>query len=154
MPRRGITVHDLTCGADVVYLTPATGALATADHSQSTVALYASPDLPTSFWSRAGNLKSCSFTIEIDPARIERAELYVVTWTGGAGDVKEYFKLNGRHFPVAEGSNHVVQFSRVPVEPSVLRKGQNTTEVLSDTEHHGIEVLYPGPALMVRYKAE
>jgi hypothetical protein len=136
----------------LVYLTPATGALTIADHPGSVVALYSSPDLPADFWSRAGRFKGCSLVLDVESSRIERAELYVVTWTGGAGRVKEYFKLNGRHFPVAEGSGHVVQFNRLSVEPSLLRRGTNTIEVLSDTEHHGIEVFYPGPALMVRYK--
>lgn len=66
--------------------------------------------------------------------------------------VKEYFMLNGKHFPVADGSKHVPQFSRVPVDPSLLKPGENTIELLSATEHHGIEIIYPGPALMVRYK--
>ncbi len=138
----------------LVYLTPATTALAIADHPHSVVTLYSSPDLPTSFWSRAGNRKTCSLMLDIDPARIERAELYVVCWTGGAGTVQDYFKLNGQHFPVAEGSNHVVQFNRLAVKPSLLHQGKNTIELLSDTEHHGIEVLYPGPALMVRYRTD
>ncbi len=137
----------------LVYVTPTLTALTIADHPHAVVALYAPPDLPPSFWSRAGNLKTCSFVLDIDPARIERAELQVVTWTGGAGDVKEYFKLNGKHFPVAEGASHIVQYSRLPVDPGLLRQGKNTVELLSDTQEHGIEICYPGPALMVRYRA-
>jgi hypothetical protein len=138
----------------LVYLTPALNALAIADHPHAVVALYSPPDLPTSFWSRAGNLKTCSFVLDVDPSRIERAELYVVAWTGGAGTVKDYFKLNGKHFPIAEGSSHVVQFSRLPVEPGLLHQGKNTIELLSDTQEHGIEISYPGPALMVRYRTD
>jgi len=135
----------------LVYVSAATTALTIPDRSSANVALYTSPDLPPSFWSRAGQKKTCSIVLDIEPSRIERAELYAVTWTGGAGQVKEYFKLNGRHFPVAEGSQHVPQFSRLAVEPSILKKGPNTIELLSDTEHHGIEIVYPGPALMARY---
>jgi hypothetical protein len=32
----------------------------------------------------------------------------------------------------------------------MLRKGPNRIELLSDTEPHGIEVLLPGPAIVVR----
>jgi hypothetical protein len=31
-----------------------------------------------------------------------------------------------------------------------LVKGVNVVRVLSNTEHHGIEVLLPGPALVIR----
>ncbi len=30
----------------------------------------------------------------------------------------------------------------------------NSIELYSDTEHHGIEVSLPGPALVIRYKPE
>jgi len=33
-----------------------------------------------------------------------------------------------------------------------LRPGMNELKVLSDTEHHGLEVCLPGPALIIRYK--
>jgi len=78
--------------------------------------------------------------------------LYVICWTGGAGNVKDYFTLNGHPFPVAEGAGHTRQFNRLRVVPKLLRRGANTIELLSDTQHHGIEFLYPGPALMVRYR--
>jgi hypothetical protein len=74
----------------------------------------------------------------------------VNTWTGGAGEVKEYFKLNGHPFPVAEGSRHELIYSQLREPASVLRQGFNEIELLSDTEHHGIEILLPGPCLMVR----
>jgi hypothetical protein len=135
----------------LVYVTAAKPGVVIPERAGASVALYLPPDAPAEFWSRAGRLKTCSFVLDVPPERIHRAELVVRTWTGGAGEVKEYFKLNGRHFPVAEGSRHIVQFNRLPVEPSLLRRGTNTIELLSDTHHHGIEVLHPGPALMVRF---
>ena len=137
----------------LVFVSAALPALVIPDRANATVALYTSHDLPQSFWSRANNRKTCHLALDIEPSRIERAELLAVTWTGGAGGVKDYFTLNGTYFPVAEGSKHVPVFSRLPVEPALLRRGENTIELLSDTEHHGIEVIHPGPALMVRYKS-
>jgi hypothetical protein len=136
---------------NLVYLTPAATGLEIRERVEARVVLFAPHDLPDHFWSRAGQLKTCHFDLDLDPARIETAELHVVTWTGGAGTVKEYFKLNGVPYPVAEGERHVIQYSRLPVDPKNLRRGLNRMELLSDTEHHGIEVIYPGPALMVRY---
>jgi hypothetical protein len=53
---------------------------------------------------------------------------------------------------VAEGARHELVYSRLPADPRNLRRGLNRIELLSDTQHHGIEVIYPGPALMVRYR--
>jgi hypothetical protein len=92
--------------------------------------------------------------LDVELSQIERAELYVITWTGGSGGIQDYFKLNGHHFPVAEGSNHVIQHNRLAVPLSLLKPGANTMELVSDTEHHGIEIIYPGPALMVRYRTQ
>jgi hypothetical protein len=50
---------------------------------------------------------------------------------------------------VAEGTAHEPQYSVLPVDPKTLVES-NEASLLSDTEHHGIEILLPGPALMVR----
>ena len=78
--------------------------------------------------------------------------MHVVTWDGGAGTVKDYFTLNGRPLTVAGTGRHDVIYSAVPLEPSLLRRGANTIELHSDTDHHGIEVLWPGPVLAVRVR--
>lgn len=137
---------------NLVFLTGAARGLEIRRRTSETVRLFPVKDMPVPFWSRAGRLKTCHVELDIDPARVSKAELHVVTWTGGAGTVKDYFKLNGVHYPVAEGARHALEYHRFPVEPANLRKGSNRIELLSDTEHHGIEVMYPGPALMVRYR--
>jgi hypothetical protein len=142
-----------TLDTNLVFLTAATRGLEIKPRADSEVVLFKPHDLPAPFWSRAGQRRVCSFDLDLDPVRIERAELHVVSWTGGAGTVKDYFKVNGAHFAVAEGQRHEVMYSRLPVEPTQLRRGRNTVELLSDTEHHGIEILLPGPALMVRCRA-
>jgi hypothetical protein len=139
---------------NLVFLTRASTGLEIRERTNSAVVLFAPHDLPAHFWSRAKQLKTCTLDLDLDPARIEQAELNVVSWAGGAGTVKEYFKLNGVHYPVAEGSRHDLIYSRMPVDPKTLKRGLNRIELLSDTEHHGIEVIYPGPALVVRYRTE
>jgi hypothetical protein len=67
------------------------------------VAVLGLKELPAQFWSRANRRKQAEIELPIDPARVERAELHTTTWAGGPGKVKDYFTLNGRHFPVAEG---------------------------------------------------
>ena len=45
------------------------------------------------------------------------------------------------------------RLTRLPIDPAILRRGDNEIVVHSDTEHHGIEVLLPGPAIVVRYSS-
>jgi hypothetical protein len=40
--------------------------------------------------------------------------------------------------------------SRVEVAPEHLKPGENRITLLSDTEHHGIEVFLPGPVVLAR----
>jgi hypothetical protein len=138
----------LTDHPELTYVTAPTDGL-TIRHPRGTVVeLVHAYDLPLSFWSRAGKRKGCHLWLE-HPETIERAELHVVSWTGGAGTVKEYFTLHGVHYPVAEGTAHEPQYSALPVDPRTLVEN-NEVSLLSDTEHHGIEIVLPGPALMVR----
>ncbi|MCI0541524.1 MAG: hypothetical protein L0Z50_40515 [Verrucomicrobiales bacterium] len=139
--------------SNLVYVTAAERNLR-GSRRRATVAVYSTKDPPLPFWSRANKKQSCTIHLDVAPEKIERAELYVVTWTGGAGGVKNYFSLNGTPFPVAEGSRHEVQFSRLKVDPAILKQGTNQVELLSDTPHHGIEVFRPGPALVVRSAGE
>lgn len=138
----------------LVYVTAAAPGLVIPDRENYSVHLYEPVDLPAPFWSRAGNRKTCTIEIDVEPERIEEAELYVTCWTGGAGNVKDYFTINGRPYPVAEGAGHTRQFNRLSIDPTILKRGKNAIALLSDTEHHGIEIVYPGPALMLRYRRE
>jgi hypothetical protein len=148
MSVRGI-VH-FKSDTNLIYVTPALGDLHTPERENVRVSIHHGADLPRPFWSRAGQRKSCVIELDVEPGRIGRAELRVVTWTGGAGKTTDYFTLNGRFFPVAEGARHEVQHSILPVDPKLLRQGANRIELISDTEHHGIEIFLPGPALVVR----
>jgi hypothetical protein len=114
------------------------------------VSLQLSRDLPRPFWSRAGRLMKCTIDLDCDPAAVERAELHVALWDGGRGKTAEPFLLNGRALPVAGDGRHDLLYRVVPVDPAWLLRGPNEVRLLSDTEHHGIEVLLPGPALVVR----
>jgi hypothetical protein len=135
---------------DLVYVTPTTRGLKTRPTGDVRVIL--SKDMPQPFWSRAGKKKTCTIELDADPAEVERAQLHVLIWDGGAGAIKDYFTLNGHPLPVARLGKHDVIYSRLDLDPKLLRKGANQVEMLSDTEHHGLEVLMPGPALVVRIK--
>jgi hypothetical protein len=145
------TLH-LKDAANLTFETaPATG-VAMPSGRTAAVKVFPTAQKPAPFWSRANNLKRATIPVDIDPARVERAELHTVSWDGGSGNVKEYFKLNGRHMEIAGRGRHDVLYTVLPVAPGGLRKGVNEIELLSGTEHHGIEILEPGPALVVRYR--
>lgn len=116
------------------------------------VSQYGSHDLPRPFWSRDDKLQECTIELDLDPEDVLSAELHVVAWTGGAGTIADYFTFNGRSLKVAEGHAHETVYSRIPIDPSWLRYGKNHITLRSDTEHHGIEIMLPGPTLMVRHR--
>jgi hypothetical protein len=137
---------------DLIYVTPPLRGLATPRRSGTSVRIYPTAIPPKPFWSRAGQEKACTIELDVAPDRVERAELRVVIWDGGRGTVEDYFTLNGRALPVAGAGKHNVIYSIVNIDPALLTAGANRISLRSDTEHHGLEVLLPGPALVVRTK--
>ncbi|WP_147870282.1 hypothetical protein [Stieleria maiorica] len=116
----------------------------------ASVKLYRADDVPEDFGVRAGNTKSCTLTIPpsdpIDSAT--QAILHLRTWHGWDGH-HEPIRINDHAMPVA-GKNHFYDYDRLAFPPSVLKQGTNTFTVHSQTEHHMLEVLWPGPAVAVR----
>jgi hypothetical protein len=49
------------------------------------------------------------------------------------------------------GENHYYSFDVVPVSLSYLQEGENEIEIYTLSAHHGIELMWPGPAVFVRY---
>jgi hypothetical protein len=91
--------------------------------------------------------------LSLEPERIQKAELLIKTWDGGEGSIRDPFTLNDRPYKVISGKAiHDVVFTRVNVPADHLRRGRNRVRLVSDTDHHGIEVLLPGPCLILRYR--
>jgi hypothetical protein len=131
------------------YVTPTTQPLTTPERAGRVYRIDAA-GLPAPFWSRAAQPKACILNLDQHPHEIERVELHIVIWDGGRGTVYAPVTLNDQFLPVAGEGAHDVLYRRLPIGPGTLRRGDNQLRVFSDTEHHGIEVLLPGPALMVR----
>jgi putative heme-binding domain-containing protein len=136
---------------DLLYVTPAATGLNTAERKYE-VRRFGPGELPQPFWSRDNKKKGCDIALDADPALIEAAEIRVVVWDGGTEKVDAPLTLNGKPLTFKSDAKHDVKFLRLPVDPKLLAKGKNTFEVLSDTTHHGIEILLPGPELWVRSK--
>lgn len=136
--------------ANLVYETAALEGLATGVRGGRGVRFFGLAERPAAFWSRAGRAMRATIELDADPGRVERAELHVVVWDGGRGGMKDYFTLNGHPLEVARDGRHDTIYTVAPVAPALLRRGINEIVLLSDSTHHGIEVLEPGPALAVR----
>jgi hypothetical protein len=138
--------------ADLAYVTPEAVGLGTPAR-KARVRLFGAADLPRPFWSREDKKRTCTVQLDADPARIERAQLHIAVWDGGRGKVPAPLSLNGAALAVPNWvGDHSLIYSRLDVAPSLLKRGANEVLVHSDTEHHGIEVCLPGPALVVRLK--
>jgi hypothetical protein len=119
------------------------------------VKLYKCAVLPKPFWSRASKPATATINLPRNPANAESARLIVRVWDGGEGTVTEHFKINGHPYSITSGkANHDLVFTNVEVDVKHLKPGENTFTLLSDTEHHGIEVLLPGPCLLLRYSTK
>lgn len=114
------------------------------------VKLYAPQGVPERFWVRAGQKKSSQ--VAIPEADLKRrptdAALVLRTWNG----FEENFRFNDAEQTI-DGANHNFAITLRPVPVSALQPGVNTISFHSTTEHHGPEILWPGPALLVRYGA-
>lgn len=81
------------------------------------------------------------------------AVLFARTWNGidGDGDPGHYTRVNGWYAPLY-GENHYYSLDPLPLPVEALQEGENLIEFKSNTvAHHGIEVLWPGSAVAVRY---
>jgi hypothetical protein len=120
---------------------------------RSRVEMYKCSSMPTPFWSRDSQEKKAVIELPENISLLQRAQLMIKIWDGGEGKVKEPFKINGYPYPItSRRAVHDVVFTVVEVKPEHLQPGKNQITLLSDTEHHGIEVLLPGPVLIARYK--
>lgn len=116
------------------------------------VKMYRSNDVPEQFGVRVGKERSCRLQIAPDhrPENATEAALAIRTWHGW-DKAHHPLRLNGVEMPIG-GKNHHYDFDLLPVSPSILRRGDNLFQISYATEHHMLEVLWPGPALIVRYE--
>jgi hypothetical protein len=118
----------------------------------TSVRMFPAVDVPEAFGVRVGQQKSCRVPIPAaaDLSRASAAAVALRTWHGWDGH-HEPLDLNGHRFPI-QGNNHHYDYDLLDVPPDVLRTGDNTFMIRSSTDHHMLEVHWPGPALLVRFK--
>jgi len=135
--------RGLWCVTDVVEDL----SLGRTDHS---VKMYPASDVPAAFNVRNFQAKSCKIRISPEDGlrEIKEAVLYIRTWNGYAGHHPP-FSING--FSVDfQGHNHNFDMDVIRLPIAILRQGDNLVSFYSKTIHHGAEVLWPGPAFILR----
>ena len=140
-------------GNGVWYVTPEVGALSLA-RTMHSVTLYKPYNIPQSYWVRDGMQKSSNFNIPAGGLTdAVDAKLLVKTWNGIDGQTEpgetNFRQINSWDVPEF-GQDHFYSYDIVDVPVSELQIGTNTYTVQSTTVHHGIEMVWPGPAVLVR----
>jgi len=129
------------------YMTPAVAGIEF-ERSGTSVKLYKPFDVPTKWQTRLGHRQSSKVFVPQDLGRAEAARMVLTTWNGISADA---IGLNGSVVVSRRGRDHDYSYNEVPVPLDYIRPGTNTLFTFDTTEHHGIEVLWPGIALLVRY---
>jgi hypothetical protein len=99
---------------------------------------------------RAGETKECYFDLPADIAidQITEAGVHLRTWHGWDGH-HDPIRINAHSMPI-NGKYHFYDYDLLEIPPSALHGGENVFSIHSDTEHHQLELLWPGPAVVTR----
>ena len=119
------------------------------------VKMYTSYRIPEKFTVRNHAFKSCYIHID-ELENAQEAKLFHRTWNGSdteasRGQIEEPLIVNKHGFKCF-GENHYYALSGVDIHVSDLDMGEIEVSYTSDTEHHGIEILWPGPTIIIRYE--
>ncbi len=133
------------------YWTVTPPVTATLRRPGTSVRTFHATDVPEDFAVRVGETKNCVIHVPDDGSldNATDAVLHLRTWHGWDGH-HQPLRFNEYEFPV-DGKNHHFDYDRLPIPISAIRPGQNIFAIHSDTEHHMLEVLWPGPSLTIRY---
>jgi hypothetical protein len=108
------------------------------------------------YWVRNNENPRSSYVDIATLSDMTNAFLVLRTWNGidGAAEAGQshYTRVNGWETP-EYGQNHYYSYDRIPIDApgSNLNVGENVVSFYSQSIHHGIEILWPGPAIMVEY---
>ena len=103
--------------------------------------------IPKVWATRAGRTDTAVIDLPDDLGKAVEARIVMSTWNGVAA---EEIGMNGNKVVENVGKNHDLSYDDFPVPLDLVRPGPNTVYTHSTTEHHGIEVQWPGPVLFLR----
>lgn len=119
----------------------------TLDRSDHSVRMHKPYHVPAGWISRAGRtLAADVFVPSLDHATDARA--VITTWSGAHADD---ISINRTTLVPRVGRDHVYSRNTLDVHLDLVRAGTNSFSTFSATTHHGIEVMWPGIVLFVRF---
>lgn len=123
-----------------------------ANHS---VRLYRPVQQIAPFTVRNNGVKSAVVFIPMDTdlARATAARVYVRTFNGMNHELGySPMRVNASAWlDVVRGTDHYFHAGLFEIDPRLLLEGDNQIAFHSTTKHHGPEILWPGPLVLVRY---
>jgi hypothetical protein len=114
---------------------------------RQTVRMLKPSKVPKAWATRAGKTDTARIDVVDDLNRAVDARIVMSTWNGVAADE---IGVNGKKVVANVGKNHDLSYDHFPVPLELIQPGINTVYTHSKTEHHGIEVQWPGPVLFLR----
>lgn len=114
------------------------------------VQLYRPFDVPAHWQTRAGRRQACKVFLPHNLSRASAAQMILATWSGGHADA---IGIDQTTVVERVGSEHNYSYDEVDVPLDLLHGGALELFTEAATVHHGIEVLWPGICLKVRYDA-
>ncbi len=106
-------------------------------------------NVPGSWQTRDKNYQSCFWDLDFDINTIASTKVVFSTWNGYECDA---ISVNENILIKRIGRDHDYSLNELDVPNEFLVQGKNYFTTYSETESHGIEVLWPGPVLKVRFK--
>lgn len=151
-----MVVARVVDGTGLTFVTEGVTGLSLARQDLS-VRLYRPDLMPPSHWVRAGATITTTFDIPVAHGLplAQSARLFVATWNGfDAGSLpgqEHWARVNDLTLP-GFGAGYAFSDDNLELAVGELRPGANTVSFFSESQGHGIEVLWPGPAVVVRYE--
>lgn len=123
------------------------------ERTDSSVKLYKAYGVPEHFGTRKSSPASCKIDINDDLSKAQSATLHVRTWNGlnRVHHGSKPLKINSWDQGSITGYNHCYKYSVSNVPPTALREVNNIVFTSDEREGHEVEILWPGPGLIVRY---
>ena len=129
------------------YVSPAVEGL-TLKRSAGSVKLFKPRDVPLRYLARNSKTVSSKVTVPASEPLDKAVQAVVAlrTWNG----LRDDFRFNDHVAPV-KGADHKYAYALREVPVAAVRPGENVISFHSTSKAHGIEILWPGPALLIRY---
>ncbi len=130
----------------------------TLSRPNSSVKLYKAANVPQDYWVKQyqeSNSNTFSIPAGDDLSKATDAIFILRSWNGangGASSPADHFSLRVNAWTAPSfGNDHYYSFDVFSLSPSELLSGTNQVTAFCDSYVHGVEICWPGPAVMVRY---